>query len=75
VRHPIYLFQVVMLAGAFLVLPTPLSLVIVFIHLGCVLLKAADEESYLQTVHGKEYGHYAQRTGRLFPRFHTASKP
>jgi protein-S-isoprenylcysteine O-methyltransferase Ste14 len=75
VRHPIYLFQVVMLIGVFFVLPTPLSLLIVFIHLVCVRLKVADEELYLETVHGKEYSDYVERTGRLFPRFGSASKP
>ena len=74
VRHPIYLFQVVMLGGVFLLLPTLLSLLIFFIHLGCVHLKVADEESYLKIVHGKAYGDYVKRTGRLFPWFHTASK-
>jgi len=74
VRHPIYLFQVVMLGGGFLLLPTLLSLLIFFIHLGCVHLKVADEESYLETVHGKAYGDYVKRTGRLFPRLNTASK-
>jgi protein-S-isoprenylcysteine O-methyltransferase Ste14 len=74
VRHPIYLFQVVMLGGVFLLLPTLLSLLIFFIHLGCVHLKVADEESYLETVHGKAYGDYVKRAGRLFPRLNTASK-
>ena len=74
VRHPIYLFQVVMLGGVFLLLPTLLSLLIFFIHLGCVHLKVADEESYLKIVHGKAYGDYVKRTGKLFPWFHTASK-
>ena len=74
VRHPIYLFQVVMLAGVFLLLPTWLSLIIFFIHLECVQLKVADEESYLETVHGKEYGDYVKRTGRLLPRFKASSK-
>jgi protein-S-isoprenylcysteine O-methyltransferase Ste14 len=70
VRHPIYLFQMAMLAGVILVLPTPLSLLNFFIHAGCVLVKVADEESYLGAVHGKKYGEYGERTGRFFPRFY-----
>ncbi len=68
VRHPIYLFQIVMLVGVILLLPTPLSAVILFVHLLCVLTKASDEESYLLAVHGQEYREYLSRTGRLFPK-------
>jgi protein-S-isoprenylcysteine O-methyltransferase Ste14 len=69
VRHPIYLFQIVMLVGAALLLPTWLSLLIVLVHVVCVLIKATDEESYLLTVHGDEYRAYRSRTGRLFPKW------
>jgi protein-S-isoprenylcysteine O-methyltransferase Ste14 len=68
VRHPIYLFQVVLLAGAALLLPTVLSLFILLFHLGCVWIKALDEERYLLGVHGQEYRDYQGRTGRLLPR-------
>ena len=43
VRHPIYLFQIVMLVGGVLLLPTVLSCVILLVHLVCVLIKAVDE--------------------------------
>jgi len=68
VRHPIYLFQVVILAGVCFLLPALLSFTILGIHLLCVLIKAADEESYLVGIHGEEYGKYLSRTGRLFPK-------
>ena len=68
VRHPIYLFQIVMLAGAVLLLPTLASIAILVLHCVCVLIKAADEEDYLTTVHGEAYRDYRNRTGRLFPR-------
>jgi len=68
IRHPIYAFQVVMLAGAALCLPTVLSLVALVIHLLCVWIKALDEEFYLLSVHGDAYREYFSRTGRLFPR-------
>ena len=68
VRHPIYLFQVVMLAGVAPLLPTLLSLVILVLHLACVLTTAADEEAYLVTVHGQAYRDYCSRTGRLLPK-------
>lgn len=68
VRHPIYSFQMVMLIGAFWLLPAGFSLALVFLHLVCVRIKAADEEAYLLATLGEEYRHYFARTGRLFPR-------
>jgi protein-S-isoprenylcysteine O-methyltransferase Ste14 len=75
VRHPIYLFQLVMLAGAALLLPTPLSFVVLAVHLICALIKAVDEETYLKSVHGQVYHDYLARTGRLIPRFFGRSSP
>lgn len=68
VRHPIYGFQIVMLAGALLLLPTAVSLAMLGLHLICTLIKAVDEENYLKTVHGQTYVDYMSRTGRLIPR-------
>jgi protein-S-isoprenylcysteine O-methyltransferase Ste14 len=68
VRHPIYLFQIVMLTGVALLLPTAVSLVALILHSVCVLIKAIDEEVYLRGVHGQQYDDYLSRTGRLFPR-------
>ena len=69
VRHPIYLFQIVMLAGTALLLPTPASFAVLATHYFCVRIKAGDEENYLTRVHGEGYRDYLSRTGRLFPRF------
>jgi len=68
IRHPIYAFQLVMLAGAALLLPTILSVAILVLHYVCALIKAVDEENYLKTVHGQTYLDYMARTGRLFPK-------
>jgi protein-S-isoprenylcysteine O-methyltransferase Ste14 len=68
VRHPIYLFQIVMLAGAALLLPTALSLILLAVHYVCISAKASDEEAYLLTAHGAEYRDYLFRTGRFFPK-------
>jgi protein-S-isoprenylcysteine O-methyltransferase Ste14 len=68
VRHPIYAFQMVMLAGVGCLLPTLISLLLLVFHLGCVWIKARDEEVYLTSVHGDDYRAYSSRTGRLFPR-------
>ena len=68
VRHPIYSFQIVMLGGVLLLLPTGLSLLMLGLHALCVRVKAADEEAYLAAVHGQSYRDYVARTGRLVPR-------
>jgi protein-S-isoprenylcysteine O-methyltransferase Ste14 len=68
IRHPIYAFQLVMLAGAALLLPTIMSFAVLAIHLICALIKAVDEENYLKTVHGQAYTDYMARTGRLIPK-------
>jgi len=74
VRHPIYLFQLVMLAGAALLLPTPISLAVLVIHILCCVAKAADEEDHLRTVQGEAYCDYLSRTGRFFPKLRSRSK-
>lgn len=68
IRHPIYSFQIVMLAGGICLLPTAASVAILAVHFICVMTKATDEEAYLLTVHGENYRDYIGRTGRLFPR-------
>ena len=67
-RHPIYSFQMVMLAGAALLLPTPVSLLIIALHFICASFKASDEEVHLTAVFGGEYREYMTRSGRFFPR-------
>jgi protein-S-isoprenylcysteine O-methyltransferase Ste14 len=68
VRHPIYLLQLVMLTGAALLLPTPISFATLVLHYVCAQLKAWDEERYLENVHGRAYREYSSHTGGLFPR-------
>jgi len=67
VRHPIYSFQLLMLAGAGLLLPSWLPVVVLALHLVCVWIKASDEEAHLLQVHGTEYRAYKRCTGRLLP--------
>ena len=74
-RHPIYSFQIVMLAGVTLLLPTPLSLAALAIHFACVLVKASDEEQFLLGSVGEDYRRYVSRTGRLFPKFAGKTAP
>jgi protein-S-isoprenylcysteine O-methyltransferase Ste14 len=67
-RHPIYSFQIVMLIGALLLLPTIITALILAVHVFCTLIKATDEEAYLMKVHGESYREFMARTGRLFPK-------
>jgi protein-S-isoprenylcysteine O-methyltransferase Ste14 len=67
-RHPIYSFQMVMLLGAALLLPTPISLAILVLHFVFASIKASDEETHLGGVFGAEYAGYMNRTGRFAPK-------
>lgn len=68
-RHPIYTFQMVMLAGAALLLPTPVSVAILVLHVVLASIKASDEEVHLIRTFGGEYREYMTRSGRFFPRW------
>jgi protein-S-isoprenylcysteine O-methyltransferase Ste14 len=68
VRHPIYLFQLVMALGMLLAIPAAVSLLVFITQLVCILIKAADEEAYLLRTHGAPYRDYCSRTGWLLPK-------
>ncbi len=68
VRHPIYLFQIIILIGMASLLPTPFSLAILLIHFICISIMAMEEEAYLMKTHGSEYREYFFSTGRFLPR-------
>jgi len=75
IRHPIYMLQTVMLLGIVLLLPSPVSFLAVAVHLICALVKSADEEKFLRTVHGSHYADYVSRSGRFLPKLRLKSKP
>lgn len=68
VRHPIYTFQIFMVAAISFLLPSALSLAMLIVHVVCVLAKASDEESHLRSALGPSYAAYCARTGRWLPR-------
>jgi Phospholipid methyltransferase len=70
IRHPIYVFQTLMVAAVALLLPSLAAFAILLMHLGCVLSKAVDEEAHLRSLPDAGYAAYCARTGRWFPRFH-----
>ncbi len=67
-RHPLYLFQSLVMAGCTLLLPTPLMMLLLGIHAISVFIKALDEEAYLGRTHGEAYRDYLLETGRFLPR-------
>lgn len=69
VRHPIYLFQMVLLIGMISLLPTLFSLLILLIHFICIFIKALDEETYLLSIHDSQYREYLSRSGRFLPKW------
>lgn len=73
VRHPIYLFQIIVLYGMACLLPTLFSCSIAAVHYLCIRVMARDEETYLTDIHGPEYQEYLLRTGRFFPGFRSGS--
>ena len=68
IRHPIYLFQSIILLGIICLLPTLFSIFIFCIHFAAVLFKANDEEIYLADVYGADFHAYCLKTGRFLPR-------
>jgi protein-S-isoprenylcysteine O-methyltransferase Ste14 len=74
-RHPIYLFQVIMVVAIALLLPSVLALLLLVIHVICVRTKAADEEAYLLSAKGNAYEVYCASAGRWFPRFGKREPP
>jgi protein-S-isoprenylcysteine O-methyltransferase Ste14 len=73
VRHPIYLFQIIILMGMTCLIPSLFSFSILVVHYLCIGVMARDEEAYLTEVHGSEYEEYLLRTGRFFPGFRSRS--
>jgi protein-S-isoprenylcysteine O-methyltransferase Ste14 len=68
VRHPIYSAQALLLIGSVLMLPAPLYMLLLVVHLACIVAKVRIEEAYLRKTHGDAYGRYALRVGRFLPR-------
>lgn len=67
-RHPIYGLGIVLMAASIAVAPSVAMLIVGGSHLAMVLLKAANEERHLKSLHGDCYREYCRRTGKFFPR-------
>jgi protein-S-isoprenylcysteine O-methyltransferase Ste14 len=68
VRHPIYLFQAIMVAAIFVLLPSWISLAVLVVHVVCIQIKARDEERHLRGKLGPDYEQYCATTGAWLPK-------
>lgn len=66
-RNPIYLALLVVLAGYTLLLPTALSLVVLFATIIGIRRQVGAEERYLEERYGEEFREYARRVARFLP--------
>jgi len=73
VRHPIYALSIALMTLSVVVLPTWPMLVIAVVHIALMAMKAANEERYLERVHGDRYRAYCASTGRFLPRARRAT--
>lgn len=69
IRHPIYALSIALMISSAVIVPTVPMLAVAAIHLCLMVIKARNEEAFLQGVHGEVYARYCARTGRFFPRF------
>jgi protein-S-isoprenylcysteine O-methyltransferase Ste14 len=66
-RNPIFLALIAVLVGYTLLIPTPLSAVILAAAVFAIRQQIAEEEAYLLRAYGDSYRRYAGRVGRLLP--------
>lgn len=69
VRHPVYTGYLALLLGSGLASLNVCLLLFWPVSLLGILIQAASEEQVLGARFGREYGNYAERVGRLVPRF------
>ena len=69
VRHPIYGYQIALMAATIVVLPAIPMLLVGVVHVFAMNVKARNEEAHLARMHGETYQRYVERTGRFFPRY------
>jgi protein-S-isoprenylcysteine O-methyltransferase Ste14 len=74
VRHPVYLGEIVALAGLGIAAPVTWNLAVVGLFVVAQLVRTHFEENALSEAF-PEYRSYAARTGRLFPRVSGFRKP
>jgi protein-S-isoprenylcysteine O-methyltransferase Ste14 len=68
VRHPIYALSSLLMLASVIAVPTPLMVIVGFIHLIFLQWEARREEMYLLKTHGENYAAYLRHVGRFFPR-------
>jgi protein-S-isoprenylcysteine O-methyltransferase Ste14 len=69
VRHPIYALSITLMIASAVIVSTAAMVVVAAIHSCLMVMKARNEEAFLDGVHGEVYARYCARTGRFLPRF------
>jgi len=67
IRHPLYAFYLLEMAGLLLVCPNPVSLVCLGAVAAAAGLRVREEEALLQRTFGREWADYRRHTRRLIP--------
>lgn len=65
-RNPVFLGMLLTLAGIFLIIPNAITLLVFVASTLLFQVQVRLEEEYLRSVHGENYLHYCQKTGRWF---------
>jgi protein-S-isoprenylcysteine O-methyltransferase Ste14 len=73
VRHPVYLGELIALAGLVVAAPTARNMLVLAIFLAAQLARTRFEEGALSAAF-PEYEYYAARTGRLLPRLRSRAE-
>ncbi len=68
IRNPGFLGLDSAVCGTFLLAPSIVTLILMFLTWIIFHLQIIDEEQYLLKVHGEKYIHYKKSTGRYFPK-------
>ena len=65
-RNPVFLGMLLTLAGLFFIIPNAITLLVFVASTLLFQVQVRLEEEYLRSVHGENYLHYCQKTGRWF---------
>lgn len=75
VRHPMYLGDLILMAGLLLLAPFPASVALWFAGFEALVFQSRIEDRYLETRFETSFREWKSRTGLLVPVFRRAPKP
>ena len=74
VRHPIYLAEIILYIGLFIISPSLISLAVIALTAVFLDFAATQEERKLEEQFGRSYGDYKRRVGKWLPKFPAGPK-